>query len=610
VNGEMPKSPLGKSISARLTKGTKLTHGSMKTRRTVRARLLLVTVVLFSIVLWSTYAHVKASEPVQPAAEAHTQSSYENATSSTLSENTNSSISSENMISSALYRLPNKTVTDLFPADSQYIKSHGNPAYYIVVLRDAATGQYVTEGYVFVTTDVAPSWSYGYSGPISTLVSMDPNGVVLSVHVLYQIESLPLGALDEPWLSTLVGKSVLGNYTIGKDIDAVTGATYTSLGVVNGIREAGRTVLKDAQESTPIPEPTSTSELPANETQSQVQLPATTVTSELTTPTDYMQSFFLLGLIGFSIIGVTKKIELLRYVVLLGSLVLVEFMGTRMISISDILNLKNLSMPPLHGNLFWYLLFGSAFFLSLVWGRVYCGWLCPFGAATEFLNKLTSSLPSAILKATRSANGKSSAGENVEKSSTATLSSKVPAFKTKLPDIIREKTFVARYFVLAAVVWSVLIAGNLTLTEVEPFATFFSAQGTFWMWLILFAVLVASVGVNRVFCCYVCPTGAILSLAARFRVKEISRWPECSTCRICERDCSVGGIRRGLVSPADCINCGACERNYESYQNCPHWLISRKNGSVTTKGLEADESSRNACPTEAPSLSRDSPSGV
>jgi NosR/NirI family nitrous oxide reductase transcriptional regulator len=535
--------------------------------------LLLVAVVLFSIALWSTYAHVRASERLQPAA-AHTQNSYENATSSALSENANSSISSENTISSALYRLPNKTVTDLFPANSEYIKSHGNPAYYVVVQRDTVTGQYVTEGYVFVTTDVAPSWSYGYSGPISTLVSMDPNGVVLSVHVLYEMESLPLGALDEPWLSTLVGKSVLGNYTVGKDIDAVSGATYTSWGVVDGIREGGRTVLKDAQESNPTPQPVTTSEPPANETQPPVQVPATTGTSELTTPTDYMQSFFLLGLIGFSIIGVAKRIELLRYVVLLGSLLLVEFMGTRMISISDILNLKNLSLPPLHGNLFWYLLFGSAFFLSLVWGRVYCGWLCPFGAATEFLNKLTSSLPSAILKATRPARDKSSAGETVEKSNTARILSRVPAFKIKIPDIVREKAFVARYLVLAAVVGSVFFAGNLTLTRVEPFATFFLGQGTFWMWLILFVVLVASVRTNRVFCRYICPTGAVVSLAARFRVKEINRWPDCLTCSICARDCSVQAIRGARISAADCLNCGDCERNYEDRQRCPHWLRS------------------------------------
>ena len=551
---------------------------NLKTRRTVRIRLVLVAVLLISIVAWGVYAFDKASEAAAAAAA-----------------------EKDSTISSDLYNLPREVLLNVTkplmldsPGNYYFVKSPGNPPYYTMVEYDAVSGRNVTKGYVYVTTDVKYPWSFGYSGPISTLVSMDTKGVVLSVRVLAEMESRPGSAFEAPWLSTLVGKSVLGNYTVRQDIDSVSGATYTSMGVVNGIREAGRAVLKDVERSSapPPPPPTLTEKLIA-------------AIVNLTTPTDYLQSLALLALIGVSIVGMTKKIELLRYGVLLGSLLLMELLGTRMISIEEILNLRNLTLPPLQGNLFWYLLFGSAFFLSLIWGRVYCGWLCPFGAVTEFLNKLAGmflrskfKIPVSVkvrasvvncflrkhlggflpldFKIPVSVKGKVS----LVKSFLRKHLSRFLPFKHKASVFVEGKASYVKYLVLAAIVGSVLITGDLALTGVEPFATFFLVEGTGWMWLTLFAVLVASVRVNRAFCRYICPTGAVLSLAARLRVKEINRWSDCSTCRICQRDCSMGAIRGTRISATDCLNCGACERNYQDPQICLHWLRLRSIGAT------------------------------
>jgi NosR/NirI family nitrous oxide reductase transcriptional regulator len=558
-------------IGAGFKNNSNSTLRNVKTRRTSRVRLVLVTVLLLSVVSWSSYTYIKVSEAAAAAAATDAEEARP--------------------VSSALYGLSSETLSKLVPGNYRFVKSHGNPPYYTVVDHDAQTGQNVTEGYVFVTTDVAPSWSYGYSGPVSTLVSMDSKGVVLSVEVLYYVENRPGGAFDEPWLSTLVGKNVLGNYTVGEDIDAVSGATYTSMAVVSGIREGGRAVLKDAQSSlSPPPKPSSHAE----------QIAAMIL--NLTTPKDYIESLFLLGLISVSVIGIVKKVELLRYGVLLGSLGLMEFIGTRMISISDMLNLRSLALPPLQGNLFWYLLLGSAAFLSLIWGRVYCGWLCPFGAATEFLNMLAGWLPRSRIKMPLRVCTKTSVIDYFltrfrlfqfmvpvsvrgrvasVKSVFERLLGKLVPLRSKIPLSARPNAFFVKYLVLAAVVWGVVMARNLAITGVEPFVTFFFAEGTIWMWLVLFAVLLASLRVNRVFCRYICPTGAVLSLLAWLRVREIKRWPECSTCRICQRDCIMGGIRGERIPAADCFNCGACERNYENAQGCPHWLRLRPSRAAT-----------------------------
>ncbi len=470
-----------------------------RTRRTVRIRLFLVVVLLASILGWGVYASNKASGA--PTNETNT-------------------------ITPEIYKVPHDVLVQIqaVPGNCDFVRSHGNLSYYEIVKRGSWSWQDVVLGYVFVTTDLAPDWSYGYLGPISVLASMDTKGVVLAVKVVHWLDNRPGETLDAPWLSTLVGKSVLGDYKVGTDIDGVSGATITSAGIVNGIREGGRAVLQDAEHlavSQPLP----------------AQLVAKI--SDFTTHTDYLQSFVLLSLIGVTIVGMMKKIELIRYGVLLSSLLLMEYAGTRMISIEDFLNLRNLTLPPLHGNLYWYLLFGSAFFLSFIWGRVYCGWLCPFGAMTELLNKLLS---------------------------------KLLPFKFRMPTTLEGKASAAKYLVLAIVVGTGLITGDLALKGIEPFYTFFFADGTRWMWLWLFVVLGASVVVNRGFCRYVCPTGAVLALAARLRGREISRWPDCATCCICERDCSVGAIRGARISAMNCLNCGTCERNYQDAQSCPHWL--------------------------------------
>jgi NosR/NirI family nitrous oxide reductase transcriptional regulator len=554
---------------------------NMKTRRTARIRLVLVILLLISLIAWEAYAFRQASEAAASAAAAAQE---ENDT-----------------ISSDLYKLSGEVLLNVTKpivqgsqGSYQFVKSHENPAYYMIVEHDRVSGQNITEGYVYVTTDVAPGWSYGYSGPISILVTIDTKGVVLSLRVLSEGESRPGDAFEAPWLSTLIGKSVLGNYSVGKDIDAVSGATYTSFGIVNGIREGGRAVLKDVELSSappPLP-PTLTERL-------------VIAFSNLTAPTDYFQSLILLTLIVVSVVGISKKIELLRYVVLLSSLLLMEFMGTRMISIEEILTLKNLTLPPIQGNLFWYLLLGSAFFLSLIWGRVYCGWLCPFGAVTEFLNMLAKKLPwpksrlstyakrrvvkpllsrllSSRLMFLISVRGKAAHTGDVFKR----LSGKSLQFTSKIPLPAREKAFLLKYVVLAGVVWGALIAGNLAITEVEPFATFFLGEGTIWMWLLLIVVLVASLRVNRAFCRYICPTGAMLSLLSRLRIREIKRWSDCATCRICERDCIMGGIQGDRIPAADCFNCGACERNYENTEGCPHWLRLRSTTTATSQATD------------------------
>lgn len=82
----------------------------------------------------------------------------------------------------------------------------------------------------------------GYSGPFDMLVGIDKEGKVSGLKILNQRETPGLGAnISKPsFLKQFVGKSAQDPIEPKKDIDAITGATISSRGVCEGVRQALR----------------------------------------------------------------------------------------------------------------------------------------------------------------------------------------------------------------------------------------------------------------------------------------------------------------------------------------------------------------------------------
>jgi polyferredoxin len=193
-------------------------------------------------------------------------------------------------------------------------------------------------------------------------------------------------------------------------------------------------------------------------------------------------------------------------------------------------------LPPISGNVFWYLLFGFVITTAIIWGRLYCGWVCPFGAVQEFLGGAIQS-------------------------------------KMKLSFILDKRLANLKYVILPTILVAMYVTHNFTIAEyVEPFATFFLGKGEALMWAVLAVVLVASMIFHRFYCKHLCAIGALIGLLSRFRIFEIRRWRECDKCGICENFCKIGAINKGKISVKECISCDVCERNYQS-DFCPHWKV-------------------------------------
>lgn len=204
----------------------------------------------------------------------------------------------------------------------------------------------------------------------------------------------------------------------------------------------------------------------------------------------------------------------------------------------------------------------------LFWGRgVYCGWLCPFGALQELLNRAAKAL-------------------------------KVPQLKVKWA--WHERLWPIKYIVFLGLIGLSLKSVALAewFAEVEPFKTVVLLRfARDWPYaLFAVAVLAAGLFVERAYCRYLCPLGAALAIPGRMRLFDwLKRRKQCGyECSVCARNCMVQAIHPlGQINPNECLYCLNCQVIHFDEQTCPP-LIQRRTGRGKKKPTEAAEVPKSA----------------
>ena len=186
----------------------------------------------------------------------------------------------------------------------------------------------------------------------------------------------------------------------------------------------------------------------------------------------------------------------------------------------------------------------------LFWNRgAFCGWLCPFGALQELVNRAAQRL-------------------------------RIP--QLKIPFGVHQRLVAIKYLVflvLFGISLSALAAAEQA-AEVEPFKTAITLYFVRSWPFVLYAVslLVASVFVERFFCRYMCPLGAALAIPARLRMFDwLRRYRECGNpCQRCANECPVQAIHpEGHINPNECIQCLHCQVLYYDDHKCPVMIQKR-----------------------------------
>jgi Pyruvate/2-oxoacid:ferredoxin oxidoreductase delta subunit len=162
---------------------------------------------------------------------------------------------------------------------------------------------------------------------------------------------------------------------------------------------------------------------------------------------------------------------------------------------------------------------------TLLWGRVFCGYLCPFGALQDFMERM------------------------------------IPKrFRRELSGSLHQKASLVKYGVLAVVVAPALMGGGVALYQYfEPFGTVFFPSHSLVLWSIAATLLAASAVVPRFYCRYVCPLGAALALGSLLAPFRIRRVEQCTVCKVCEQRCPTRAIQLERIDFKECVRCNICE---------------------------------------------------
>jgi polyferredoxin len=234
-----------------------------------------------------------------------------------------------------------------------------------------------------------------------------------------------------------------------------------------------------------------------------------------------------------------RKSRALKYVTLAAAVGYLGFYKSQLISIVNVFGVIGGNLPLPRYSLGWYLLVGVGVLSTVLWGRVYCGRICAFGAFTQLMDQV------------------------------------VPArLRVNVPAHIEKRASLIKYVILAGAIVAFLVTRDQSFYPyIEPFWMFgLTGKGPV-LWTMLAILLVATVFVRNLYCRFLCPVGAALGLLSSVTVFKIKRWSECKTCRICEKACEWGAIRGPKIVLTECVRCDDCERLYADEKKCPHHRI-------------------------------------
>ena len=164
--------------------------------------------------------------------------------------------------------------------------------------------------------------------------------------------------------------------------------------------------------------------------------------------------------------------------------------------------------------------------LTLFFGRIFCGYVCPLGAAQELAS--------------------------------------ISKFKTKVNPkrVYQKRTTLIRwvFFIVYAsisVIWG--LEATLFMNPINGFLLLWTPFNILIVTAALFAVASVLVGifVYRPYCRFICPFGALASLLGRFSPLKLRRTEDCTECGICEKICPTQEAYPDS-NMAECYYCNRC----------------------------------------------------
>lgn len=228
---------------------------------------------------------------------------------------------------------------------------------------------------------------------------------------------------------------------------------------------------------------------------------------------------------GMVMTGFLLKNVYVRWATLAVTLVYLGWMDGGFVSVSHITNGIKLGPSLFLNDLPLLLIIVFTVLTTLLWGRIFCSSLCPFGALQDFITRF------------------------------------VPKkWQVKVPQWLHDKAIYLKYGILAFLVIMAIAYADLSLFQYfEPFGTVFYISRSMLLWGIAGALLFGAIFIPRFYCRYACPLGAALGVTSLISPWRIKRVPQCDICSVCEHACPTGAIRGPHIDFKECVRCDICD---------------------------------------------------
>jgi spermidine synthase len=330
----------------------------------------------------------------------------------------------------------------------------------------------------------------GYGGRMDLAVALDGDGRIAGVRIVKSRETPAYLARVKPWMDSLRGVAVLEGGLPGR-VDGVSGATVTSKAVLEAIDQASLSFAKALGKDAGGVE---AARRPARQ---HIDTGAAVV--------------LLLAFAAW--VARTQPTLRMRRLLLTVAAVVAGIHLNAQYSLDQAFSLFALEVPAAGLNLPFVMVVGVPL-IVLLFGNVYCGYMCPFGGLQELLGDL-------------------------------------------LPSRFRQDPDKQEWRYARAVKFGVLFvlviwfgAGmQRELASGDPLVTAFSSEGVLRPSWLVAALLALAFVYRRFWCRALCPAGAFLSLLGGVRL--LRRWLPAVHPKRCEF--GVRGVR-----DLDCLQCDRC----------------------------------------------------
>lgn len=232
--------------------------------------------------------------------------------------------------------------------------------------------------------------------------------------------------------------------------------------------------------------------------------------------------YVIVGLILGTIFFFTKRIRI-RYIFLIASAAFFGFyLGACNCSVGAFIKF-------FYAILFdWSILIGILLLIlvplifTLFFGRIFCGYVCPFGALQELI---------------------------VIRNRLFTIN---VGFEKKLRYL--------RIVFLILIIAFIIIRKEFFFHDISPFKAIFNIHGNIIQIILAGIILILSLFIYRPFCKFACPYSLVLELAGRFSIFKLKKEnSHCDACRRCLKKCLMNAIDKdNIINYGICIRCGEC----------------------------------------------------